>query len=382
MNSFDQENIYGLIVKFLLGTSLPEEDACILSWKNESVENKRLFNDFKNAWLLSSQLQPKSLKAEEALKKLHTKLKFSENHKRVISINGFLKIAAILILMFMIGGICSVFMYHKISDTSNILACRFEVPKGSRAITYLPDGTKVWLNAGSSLEYATDFNASKREVKLTGEGFFKVKTNHLKPFIVKVENISVKAYGTSFNIKAYPDEKEVITTLVEGKVEIEGKENNNKTFVYEMLPKQKVIYYKKEKQVIANDNTEPKEVKSGPQAVAAIQSRPATPIISDNNVRTELYTSWKDSLWIIQAEKLEDLAIMLERRYNVNIAFASSEVKNYRFSGTIQHETLEQIFEIIRLTMPVSYSINKGKVSLMLDQNLQKRYKSAFHRQT
>ena len=149
-----------------------------------------------------------------------------------------------------------------------------------------------------------------------------------------------------------------------------------------MLPKQKAIYYKKEKQVIANKNNEQKEVKESPQAVVAIQPVLVAPIIRDVNVKTELYTSWKDSLWIIQAEKLEDLAVMLERRYNVNISFKNIEVKKYRFSGTIQHETLEQIFEIMRLTMPVSYSIDKGQVSIMLDQSLQKRYKSAFHKQT
>jgi len=243
----------------------------------------------------------------------------------------------------------------------------------------LPDGTKVWLNAESILEYTTDFNIAKREVKLTGEGYFKVKPNPSKPFVVKAGNFSVKAFGTSFNVKAYPDENEVTTTLVEGKVEIEGKEKNNKKFTYKMTPKQKVVYYKDEKQVIANNQGESNEVKGKTQKVTTLQS---VPIISDANVKTELYTSWKDSLWIIQAEKLEDLAVMLERRYNVNIFFSSNEIKNYRFSGTIQHETLEQIFEIMRLTMPVSYSINKGQVSIKLDQGLQKRYKSAFHQET
>jgi transmembrane sensor len=383
MDSFNQENIYDLIVKFLTGTSLPEEDSFILSWKNESDDNKRVFNDFKNAWLLSSQLQVESIfKSSEALNSLHKKIKVGNIRNTFLQTNRFLKMAAMLLVMFMIGGICSVLVYRKISVSSTIAVCRFEAPIGSRAVTYLPDGTKVWLNAGSSLEYTTDFNAKKREVKLSGEGFFKVKTDQSKPFVIKVDNLCVKAYGTSFNVKAYPEEKEVTTTLVEGKVEIEGKGINNKPFTFAMLPKQKAIYYKKEKQVLANKNSEQKEVKESPQAVVAIQPVLVAPIIRDVNVKTELYTSWKDSLWIIQAEKLEDLAIMLERRYNVNISFNNIEVKKYRFSGTIQHETLEQIFEIMRLTMPVSYSIDKGQVSIMLDQSLQKRYKSAFHKQT
>jgi ferric-dicitrate binding protein FerR (iron transport regulator) len=381
MDSFDQENINGLIIKFLSGHSSPGEDALILSWKNKSEENKQLFNDYRNAWVMSSQVQPvSSFNAREALSKLYAGIKLSnEAVKPAVHLEGLLRIAAVLLLAFIIGGISSAFIFHKLSVSPKVQICRFEAPKGSRAITYLPDGTKVWLNAESILEYTTDFNIAKREVKLTGEGYFKVKPNPSKPFVVKAGNFSVKAFGTSFNVKAYPDENEVTTTLVEGKVEIEGKEKNNKKFTYKMTPKQKVVYYKDEKQVIANNQGESNEVKGKTQKVTTLQS---VPIISDANVKTELYTSWKDSLWIIQAEKLEDLAVMLERRYNVNIFFSSNEIKNYRFSGTIQHETLEQIFEIMRLTMPVSYSINKGQVSIKLDQGLQKRYKSAFHQET
>lgn len=377
----DQENIYELIIKCLSGRSSSEEDARLLSWKNESEANKRIFNDYRNVWIMSSQLQSEtSVNTKEALARLHANIESSDvAYKPVIQIRGLVRIAAALILAFLIGGASSVILFRKPAVTTKAI-CRFEAPKGSRAITYLPDGTKVWLNAGSALEYSTDFNTKKREVKLSGEAFFKVKTNRSKPFIVMADNIAVKAYGTSFNVKAYPEEKEVTTTLVEGKVEIEGKEKNNKTFTYEMVPKQRVVYYKSEKQVASPDQKEQKEIKSEPQKIAAIPSK-TVPIISDANVKTELYTSWKDSLWIIQSEKLEDLALLLERRYNVNITFTSEEVKKYRFSGTIQRETLEQIFEIIRFTMPVSYSINKGQVSIMLDQSLQKRYKPAFHPQ-
>lgn len=380
MKSQDQENIYERIITFLSGQSSAEEDAWLLSWKNESKENRQLFDSYRNAWILSSQVQEESaFKTGEALSKLHANIASSTDAIRpVFQLRGLGRIAAIFTLTFLIGGLCSALLFHKSAVVATNAICRFEAPKGSRAITYLPDGTKIWLNAGSSLEYSTDFNTKKREVKLTGEAFFKVKTNHSKPFIVMADNVAVKAYGTSFNVKAYPEEKEVITTLVEGKVEIEGKEKNQKIFTYEMAPKQKVVYYKGGKQELTHNQSEPKEIKEAPAKVAAIQTK-ALPIISDSNVKTELYTSWKDSLWIIQSEKLEDLALLLERRYNVSISFTNEEVKKYRFSGTIQQETLEQIFEILRFTMPVSYNINKGQVTIMIDQSLVKRYKPALH---
>jgi ferric-dicitrate binding protein FerR (iron transport regulator) len=397
MNSvFQESNINELIIKFLSGNSQPDEDAFILEWKKKSEENRHLFNMVKSIWIASSQLKYESkFNTRSALKILHRKTvntssfsRFSYiNNNHILTnqvINRILKIAAAIILIFVLSGISSIYLYRKLVVQNQESICRYEAPKGSRAVAYLPDGTKVWLNAGSVLEYSTNFNLKKREVKLTGEGFFKVKTNRSKPFIVIADNLSIKAFGTSFNIKAYPEEKQIITTLVEGEVKIEGKGTNNKLFTFEMKPKQRVVYFKDEnfmpaKRVLPN-NTLNEGRQDIVHNITALQSKPSVPIERDINVRTELYTSWKDSLWIIQSEKLEDLAILLERRYNVTISFTNDELKKYRFSGTIQNETLEQVFEIIRLTMPVSYSIEKGQVSVMLDQGLKKRYKLAYHK--
>ena len=386
-----EKNVYELIIKFLSGNSLPEEEVYILEWKKQSEENRNLFNSIKNTWIASSQIKTETLfQVNLALKDVKAKRKIASsqgkslyfnNASTKMSISRFLRFAAMFFIVFALG-VCSVLFFGKFLAKTQSAVCRFEAPKGSRAITYLPDGTKIWLNAGSSLEYSTDFNTAKRIVKLTGEAFFKVKTNRSKPFIVMVDNLSIKAFGTSFNIKAYPEEKQVVTTLVEGVVKIEGKEKDNKSFIYEMKPKQKTIYYKSEKQVITTDIKEETNQTQTAEKSEDMQPAAVVPLVSANNVKTELYTSWKDSLWIIQAEKLEDLAVLLERRYNVTISFMSDEVKKYRFSGTIQNETLEQIFEIMRLTMPVSYSIDKGLVSVRVDLNLQKKYKSPFHKQT
>jgi ferric-dicitrate binding protein FerR (iron transport regulator) len=380
-----EKNVYELIIKFLSGNSLPEEEVYILEWKKKSEENRNLFETIKNAWIASSQLKSATLfDVNLAIKEVKIKTKISASQGKLFHFNNdsgisrFLRIAALFAIVFVLG-VCSVFLFGKFPIKPQSAICRFETPKGSRAVTYLPDGTKIWLNAGSSLEYTTGFNASKRIVKLSGEAFFKVKTNPSKPFIVIVDNLSIKAFGTSFNIKAYPEEKQVITTLVEGVVKIEGKEKDNRPFIYEMKPKQKTVYYRDEKQVITTEiKKEEKQQQQTIEKSDATQPSSVVPLVSANNVKTELYTSWKDSLWIIQAEKLEDLAVLLERRYNVTISFKNDEVKKYRFSGTIQNETLEQIFEIMRLTMPVSYSIDKGLVSVKVDQNLQKKYKSPF----
>ena len=94
--------------------------------------------------------------------------------------------------------------------------------QGSKSQITLPDGSKAWINAGSKLSYRGDFNQSDRIVNLEGEGYFNVTSNKAKPFIVQTAHLKVKAFGTVFNVKAYPEEKTVETTLVEGIVEIEA----------------------------------------------------------------------------------------------------------------------------------------------------------------
>ena len=113
------------------------------------------------------------------------------------------------------------------------------VPHGSKTEMYLSDGTKVWLNAGTTLRYRTSYSKNKRDVFLDGEAYFDVKKDPEHPFIVHVGDIEVKAVGTSFNVKAYKNEKTVETTLVEGKVLV-SKKNITEPII--MLPNQKLTF--------------------------------------------------------------------------------------------------------------------------------------------
>ena len=89
-----------------------------------------------------------------------------------------------------------------------------------------------------------------------------------------------------------------------------------------------------------------------------------------NNVNPELYTSWKDDLWFIEKQKIGDLSKEFERRYDVRINFVSEDVKNYHFTGTIHHETIEQVMTILRRTIPLNYSFNKNIISIDIDNRL------------
>ena len=131
----------------------------------------------------------------------------------------WMKIAAVFVFAFLLGGTLAyelMFEYSVQADSHY----EIEAPYGAKIAMNLADGTKVWLNAGSKITYDNSFNSSNRRIQLVGEGYFKVAKNAELPFVVEAGEVAVKAVGTAFNVKAYPDENLLETTLVEGKVDV------------------------------------------------------------------------------------------------------------------------------------------------------------------
>lgn len=385
MNKTSLEDINDLIIRFMAGQCLPEEEVFLSDWKKQSCENAQHFNELKDTWLLTSQHKPvNAFDEEKSLRIIYQNLFTADkSEKTTRSIGIYLRIAAIIILAMGLGFFASYIWRNQKTDTLSYV--RFVAPIGSRSIAYLPDGTVVWLNAGSELKYDLKGGKNSRNVDLVGEAFFKVKTDASRPFIVKTSGLNIKALGTSFNVKAYPEDKKVTTTLVEGVVKIEGKlSRGSNSFSITMKPKQKVVFYNDNKlysveQLSAVARNEEKE-KAVIEKKEAIPAKVEIPAITSQNINTDLYTSWKDNRWIVEAEEFGGFSKLLERRYNVNIEFSSDELKKFRFSGTIQNETIEQVLDIMKYTIPFSYTMNKEKIVVYLDKNLMKKYNSAYLR--
>lgn len=202
------------------------------------------------------------------------------------------------------------------------------VPYGAEYDLVLPDGSKVYLNAGSVLRYPERFNDTRREVFLSGEVYLEVVHNEEHPFVVRTRDIAVRVLGTVFNINAYPDNKWVKTTLVEGKVETQCGDRH-----ITMEPGTQVAYDK-----------EAHETAYFP-------------------VNTHLYTSWKDGYYDFEDMKLEELAQIFTRWYNVQIDFAEPELKNLRFSGRLKrYDSAEELFEMLDYVHRVTFSIENGRI--------------------
>jgi len=231
---------------------------------------------------------------------------------------------------------------------------------GSRTHVTLPDGTLVWLNAGSRIVYGKNYGTDSREVNLTGEAFFDVARDANKPFIIHTTRIDIKVLGTSFNVKSYPTDQTTEATLIRGSIEVSIRNR----------PSDKITLKPNEKLVVINEdsslNTLHKVIPGipGRHSAAADES----PLVSIRKPTLEaatgaiIETSWVNNKLIFQDEEFSALARQMERWYGVSIKFNNPASEELRFTGTFQHETIEQALKALRLTADFQYSIEGNQV--------------------
>ncbi len=207
-------------------------------------------------------------------------------------------------------------------------------PLAARTRFLLPDSTVVWLNSGSSLKFPLVFNGKTREVFLSGEGYFDVAKDHEKPFIIHVKGLDITALGTSLDVMAYREDRTVKTTLVEGKVRVEKKSTGT------------CVYLKPSMQAIMDT---------------------VTGKLSMAEVETKYYTSWKEGILVFRHEPMESVAHKLERWFNCTIYIKSDKLRKYKYTGTIEMETLREVLNLIQITTPMKYKYDQNSRRVWLE---------------
>lgn len=363
------EDIKLLIIDFLNEKIDNQELRVLTQWIQHSEEHGKLFNAYKTTWLLSKNSVRFNHKSERAL----ASIKQSIEKRKSISAPAFwnvYRIAASWFIVFILGsGITVYFTQRNFTKKSAEVYTSVIAPLGSTTLLDLPDGSKIWLNAGSKITYGSNFGKTYRELHLSGEAFFSVKTNKNKPFLVFTSDVVVKALGTRFNVKAYPEEKTITTTLEEGRVVITSLHQSTNSNAIELKPKEVATFYRyklKEETVPQKKSTHKDSVVQTAHPNASFQIDKKAPI--------EIVTSWKEETWVIEAEPLGKFAILLERRYNVKIEFESEDVKSYKFTGKIQNENIEQIMKAIELSAPITYSIHKNVISILMENQRKTKF--------
>lgn len=304
-----------LLYKYFRGTATIDEEKRILDWVDASEENRAAF--LKERMMFDATL-------------------FSERRdtkKKTIRLTPIIhwgmRIAAVIIV-----GVCGYFMaddylYNKMSAPQTIT-----VPAGQRAQITLADGTRVWLNAKSTLTYAANFGRSDRNVQLDGEAYFEVAKNKDIPFYVNTEMNKVKVVGTSFNVCAYSGSKEFETTLVEGIVDIYPACND------------KVITRLQKYEFFGNYDGKCKKT----------------------TLPSYEYLRWKEGLYCFDDVPFSCILEKLEKYYNVKITVTDPKLLDYNScTGKFREQDgIEHILRTISKDHPFRFTINEEKDSIVI----------------
>lgn len=354
--SIEREN---LILRYLSGETTDEEVKQMQVWLQESDENRQCFARHKKLWISISALSGyDSEKVKQGKKKVELKIRNTELQKNLDRANRRIRMLAYAASVAVLLGITSVlFVLQNETDTKQgkiLSGCEVVVPYGSKSLMTLPDGSKVWVNAGSKISYPEDFGVSSRNVFLTGEAYFDVVKMDEIPFFVNTDVLKIKVYGTAFNVKAYSDDNCIETTLDRGAISIIRHDTPNQEITVE--PKQKITIMR---------NTHKNPVTSDTVAkVATTSTKPLENLNVQVLKNTEVITAWKDSRLVFDQEPLWSLAKKLERRYDVQIRFNNEKIKSLRFTAAIKEMPIDQVLEAISLSSPISYNIKGNVVTL------------------
>ncbi|MGC9355494.1 MAG: FecR family protein [Mariniphaga sp.] len=334
------KNIETIVHKYLKCESSREELEKALELFSDPYHNLNLrpvlFSFWEKDEKTGTNNLPQLKNPETILDKIHHRINIEAGRKKENqtkkSVLNLFKIAAVLIFGLFIG-----LLVQNLQKTDPVFYTAI-APKGSISQMILPDNTMVYLNAGSEIKYTEEKQKNLiskkggiRKVFLSGEAWFDVSKSEKKPFVVHTPFYNVEVLGTQFNVKAYPDDDEVATTLEKGKVKITSSEKYTLKETATLQPGEQLIYIKNKGITICD-------------------------------VNTRRFTAWKDNKLIFINMNLKELFVLLERKYGVEIEVADNMVLNYHYDSTITNETILEVLDLIAETLPIKYRIEGQKV--------------------
>lgn len=327
MDNNISDKIDNLFANYLGGKASREECLILESWIGESDENLKYFRQIKNTWESSLELPVSTNKAlSKVLKQIN------KEQKRLTFWQIAQRIAAILFIPLLISMLWLNFDRNSKSTNSELTYTNAIAAFGTFSLLELPDGSKVWLNSGSSLRYPDKFKSNNRTVYLVGEAYFEVQSDKTMPFLVNTPYFTVKATGTKFSVQAEKNFSAPSVTLVEGKVSIQKPISGNKyDLITYLQPNQHMIY----------------DTLSG-----------------KFNVQTEdiyKFVSWKDGKLVFRNDNISEVARRLSLQYNVDIEIRGEQIEHYRYRATFENEPLSELLRLLKISSPIDYQEIKQK---------------------
>ena len=324
----------------------------MLSAYPDALQEEEIFKQIWNSKVITEDV---NFFYEQHKKKYGNALLFSEvkgNPPATIKWRKYYKYLAVACIL-IIALVLVFLVYEPLSEKDSYK--EIIVGKGVRKMVLLPDGTKVWLNADSKLSYDPQMNhTGMRHVTLEGEAFFDVTHDKKHPFIINTNKVSIKVLGTSFNIKAYINDKKCETTLIRGSVELTLNDGS----------KQKIILKPSEKLALIEDE-ERKDLKNEdkPYKGKTLLIEHINPVkVEDKEYVSE--TSWTENRIMFENETMQEIAVKLERWYNVKIGIDNKEIASYHFTGSFTNETIDQVLTAMQLVKSFSFKTNNNDITI------------------
>ncbi|MCL3779539.1 DUF4974 domain-containing protein [Prolixibacteraceae bacterium JC049] len=322
------QSIKQLIIAELDGSISNKDRLMLNKWKTESEQNIQFYQQTRENWQTSLQHMADIADTQGEWKRFVKQTDTKKPKKLLPKVYlTWSKVAAILIVGMLLG-----ITVIQLQPQGEPIYATAIAPKGSVSQLILPDQTKVFLNAGTELNYAVA-NSDNRIVELTsGEAWFNVTKNPKKPFIVKTPYYNIKVLGTQFNVKAYTEDHAIVTTLEEGSIQVTSSEKLQLKKELIMKPGEQLLFTEKDKKLIIR------------------------------RVNPQLYSSWKINELTFLNMNMKELIPLLERRYGVNIEVAHPEILDYHYTGTIKNESILEVLQLIEYTLPIRYEVKDQTV--------------------
>lgn len=328
MKKFTQKEFSELLEKFLTGAITAAEKERLFD-RLATPRARELFEELSRVrWDAASGEMDESLK-RKMLKEIRREIAPRAALGTRFRSAAWARVAAAAAIAALAGA--GGYLAHTVSESGKeYRPFTVSVDSGQKANVVLPDGTIVWLNSMSVLSCDFSRNQKERRVTLDGECYFEVARDPSRRFVVETQGIEVEALGTAFDVKSYSDDEEIVTGVRRGRVRVTcGQE------AMELEPEQKSVYRKSDGLLLRSP-------------------------IADMTA----LDFWRSGILVFESAPLSEIAVTVERMYGVRVEFGSEEIKRISFTGTISNNSISNIFYLISLTYPISYTIEGGTVRL------------------
>jgi ferric-dicitrate binding protein FerR (iron transport regulator) len=310
------------------------------TYKNEELEllMHEYWQSLGEKEIISNELQLEVLK-NQILYRIQKSKNESNKTYTIFPFNGLKILTRVAAILFVPLLLVSIYMFYRMDNRYNNIASTSSVMQeviacpGSRVHFTLPDHSEVWLNSGSKLEFSLNMvQMDRRNVKLTGQGYFKVAHDKKHPFIVETDKMKVKALGTSFDVSSYDNDSQISSILEEGSIALISLQDNE---FARLTPGQQAVLNKLSNELIIRD------------------------------VDTTLSTSWRNGKLVFRNTSLVEVTKQMERWFNCQIKVDPKLLNsNILYTATIQDETLGEVLKMIEISTSVKTKIEKREVSI------------------